>query len=334
MVNWIGQRHRIQRWGRRQADVLALQSEHVSGMRHGGHQRERDDGYIRGRGATARRQVNAQHRQTEESRLEQGLVIYAPHLRRGREIGLFGPNQRFADGHRARARAEFFAEFLIQQLAVRNEVGVAVTIPRVEDRRYLFPGECLRPVRSLGDIRNRVPINNVVAGVTTRAEENGIFQVHRRCQQLGGQQVRGVVSRQQADGAEVTGQENQVVSSTQQQRPELVRGPAQFRRLVAVGNEGVHCSANTDAQLQFVGDRPRNVLQEVIAGDQSRLGSWHHPARCGRISVQHSGNFARRLNHAANGQVRNGECAGLEGQIALRPIRVLAEHITEPQAGL
>ncbi len=206
--------------------------------------------------------------------------------------------------------AELLREPEVQPLAVLEEVRVAVLVARAGDERRLLLGEGLGPVERLGDAGQGVAVDDVVARVAAGAEDDGVGEVDGRGGELGREHAGLEVGGQGAVGAEVTGQEHQVVARAEQLRPQLGRGPRQgiLRRLAVRGDQRVRDGARAALELGLHGIR--GVREEVIAGHEGRRG--RHDAVHGRVGIEHAGDFRRRLDETADGKARDRELAGAQ----------------------
>ena len=121
------------------------------------------------------------------------------------------------------AGAQGRREARVQPLAVLQEVRVAVLVAGAGDERGAARGERLHPVERLRHARHAVVVDDRVAGVAARAEDDRVREVDVRRRELRRVHGRRVVGRERVVGAEVAGQEDQVVAAAQQLGAQLAR---------------------------------------------------------------------------------------------------------------
>ena len=116
-------------------------------------------------------QVDAGHRQAVERRLDQRLLIDPTEGPDSSEIILLGADQRVAERNRAGALSKLRSEQCVQLGAVGEEVGVGVLISGAGDQDGSLLGHRLRPVEPTCQAGYPVGIEEVVAGVTSGADD-------------------------------------------------------------------------------------------------------------------------------------------------------------------
>ena len=85
--------------------------------------------------------------------------------------------ERAADRHWSGV-CETGRESGIESLAVLDEVCVPVLVARARDECCALPSEGLRPIERLGDTRHDLVVDDVVAGVASRAEYDRVGQIN------------------------------------------------------------------------------------------------------------------------------------------------------------
>ena len=130
------------------------------------------------------------------------------------EVGLLRSRQGLADRHRTGAVTELLGETAVDALAVFEEVGVAVLVAGAGDEGRLLPGKGLRPVQGNGHSRDRFSVDDVVPGMATCTEDDGVLEVSgRRSEKLRAEDARLEVGSQRAVGAEVASEEGDVMAA-------------------------------------------------------------------------------------------------------------------------
>ena len=101
-----------------------------------------------GHRAAAVRHVDAEHREPEDGRLEDRLLVDAADVRSRGEIRALCVHERLADGdgRAVLSRAKLLGEVAVQPLGVLEELGVTVLVAGAADEHGALPGEGLRPV--------------------------------------------------------------------------------------------------------------------------------------------------------------------------------------------
>ena len=138
--------------------IERLQSEPEHRARADRRDRPRNDGALGSVKDSTLRQVDAQHREPEEGRLEQRLLVDRGEPRRRLEEVLLRAQQRAADRDRLAGpggQPELACELGVDPLAVGDEVRVAVLVARAGDQRRPLACEGLRPVERLRDLMSR-----------------------------------------------------------------------------------------------------------------------------------------------------------------------------------
>ena len=202
-------------------------------------------------------------------------------------------------------------------LAVLEEVRVAVLVAGARDERRALARECLRPVERLRHVRDRVAVDDVVAGVAAGAEDDRVREVGRRGGELGRDDVRRVVGRQRVVGAEVAGEEDQVVPAGAEQLPAQVGSPSTDcdrerhrvgRRNALVGDQRGVRPRRADAGAEFVCDRRRRRPAGSRSPSRATTSeSARRPPSCRGVGVEQAADLGGRLDETADGEVGDRE---------------------------
>ena len=162
--------------------------------------------------------VHLEHRQAVEGGLQQRLFVDAAQLGRGGQVRLLGPDQSLADRHRAEPSAELLGHPEVQALVVLDEIRVPVLVARAGDQRRPLSEEGLGPVGLQGHLGDVVFVDDVVACVAARPQDERVRHRGGRAGHFGGQHARLIVGAQGAVGRKVPGQKDQVVMFLAQER--------------------------------------------------------------------------------------------------------------------
>ncbi len=262
---------------------------------------------------------------------QQRLLVDAADVRRDRHVVQLRLDQRFADCECTVAGPQLAREVVVEALAVLHEVGVAVLVAGASDQRRLLPREGLRPVERHRDAGDRVAVDDVVAGMASRAEHDRVGEVGGRGDEVGGEQAGSEVRGERAVGAEVSGEEDHVVAAAEEHCSELRRGPRRriLRRLAVGRDQRVRRGAGALLQLRL--DCGRFVGEEVVSCHQR--GGRRDDSVGNDIGVDHPGDVRRRFDQSADGEPRHGEIARRQRDLGVRPIAILAQYVVQPQAG-
>ena len=327
----VRERHGLDRRGDGDGDVRRPEPE--LGARIGAEAAERaHDGGLAGRHDPRPGHVDREHRQTEDRRLEERLLVDPADVGRGLQVALLRTHERFADAHRPGSGAQLLREVPVDPLAVLEEVGVAVLVAGAGDERRLLPREGLRPVERLRHAGHDVAVDEVVARMAAGAEDEAVREVRRRVVELRCEDARLEVRCKRAVRTEMPGEVDDVVAlRSEELRPELVSGPRGWilRGEVRRCDERLRRTAGSRLELRL--DRIRGVGEKVVAGHE-RGARREDAIRVGEVGVDHPRCLGRCFDQATNREVRHREDARAQRDARLRPVRVLAQDVVEAQA--
>ena len=147
------------------------------------------------------------------------------------------------------------------------------------------------------------------------ADDDAVHEVDRRRGELRGDHLGLVVGGEGAVGAEVAGQEDEVMSLPEQGVAQVVGIPRPGPRIgharlvellwrdIGVGDQLV--DRRNHSRVELVTDGIGRIGQEVVAGDEA--GARGHDTIGRDVGVDHPGDLRRRLHQAADGEVGDRE---------------------------
>ena len=319
----------------------------------------RNDRRVTGRAEALARHVHREHREPEDRRLADLLLVELAHVRADdREVRLLSLNERLTNRHAraGSAGAQLRRDLEVEALAVQDHrkhvarlgAGAELVAGGRDERAHPLAGGRLRPVRSLRDQRLPIRVHQVVREVAALTEHDRVRKVLRRVRQRVGAKHRRLVGGERRGVIRMRSDEADVMPFVEPGAGERVRGPGlvgearrggsvvdevvRRRRAVRRDRHGLLCrQRGSHPEVELVTDRVRTVSHEVVAGGQrSRVGRQDAPGE----RAQHPGHLARGLDEPPDRQIRDREQVIATIDAQLRAVRVLSHEVPESKYGL